>query len=154
MYIGSMARQSQPLLKHLGGTHQAIEIAIEGLLNSELKVNLRKSLRQGRITSFEHCLAQVEDLQDTLGLEKMIENKSLWCKQGQLYENKLIMTLKTSKFAVYVSTTQGLLQDKEQQTNKNQIMQIHIRNYFHANTIFSMQIQFFERQRFVDQGCV
>ena len=64
------------------------------------------------------------------------ENKSLWCQQGQLYENKLIMTLKTSKFAVYVSTTQGLLQDKEQQTNKHQIMQIQIRKYFHANTIF------------------
>ena len=33
MYIGGMAIRSQTLLKHLGGAHQAIEIAIEGLLN-------------------------------------------------------------------------------------------------------------------------
>ena len=51
-------------------TMQAIEIAIEGLLNRELKINLRKLLRQGKIPTFEHCHAQVADLQDTLGLHK------------------------------------------------------------------------------------
>ena len=42
-FMSGMARKSQPLLKHLGGIQQAIDIAIEGLLNRELKTSLKKS---------------------------------------------------------------------------------------------------------------
>ena len=67
-FISGMARRSQPILKHIGGLYQAIDIAVEGLANKELKTGLKKLLRQGKITTFEQCLAQTADLRDSFGL--------------------------------------------------------------------------------------
>ena len=73
-FMSGMARRSQPLLKHLGGIQQAIDIAIEGLLNRELKTSLKKIMRQGKILSFEQCLAHIADLQDSLGFGQLQTN--------------------------------------------------------------------------------
>ena len=63
-YIIDMEHRSKPLLQALGGQQQALEIAVNGLMQDETKSSIKKMMKLGQVRTFDECLNAMVDLRD------------------------------------------------------------------------------------------
>ena len=67
-YINQMHIASAQIVHQLGGRQKALEMAIDGLNNTQLQRSLREEMERNNMVTFSQCLKTIEYLQETKGI--------------------------------------------------------------------------------------